>query len=155
MGQRGPVPKPTVIEIAEGRPGKRPINGREPQPRAVAPRCPSYLDKRAKEEWRRLIPILKRMKVLTEADGLTLANLCLAVSTLDRAQAKLNELGILYKAPSGYVMQSPLLPVVNSCVDTITRLSREFGLTPASRSRITITYDDGGIDPLERALCGD
>ena len=155
MGYRGPVPKPTVIEIAEGRPGKRPVNGREPQPRVVAPKCPGYLDKRAKEEWRRLVPILKRMRVLTEADGLTLGNLCLAVSTLERAQAKLNELGILYKAPSGYVMQSPLLPVVNSCVDTITRLSREFGLTPASRSRIAIIEEDGAMDPIERALCGD
>jgi phage terminase small subunit len=33
-------------------------------------------------------------------------------------------------------MQSPLLSVVNNCVDTVTKLSREFGLTPAARSRI-------------------
>jgi phage terminase small subunit len=59
-----------VIEIAEGRPGRRPINGREPQPRAKTPKCPDYLDVRAKEEWRRLVPILKRMQVLTEADYL-------------------------------------------------------------------------------------
>jgi hypothetical protein len=50
------------------------------------------------------------MKVLSEADGLTLANLCIAVSVLDKAQAHINKSGILYKAPSGYVMQSPLLP---------------------------------------------
>ena len=154
MGYRGPIPKPTAIEIAEGRPGKRPLNGREPQPRAVTPKCPAYLDKRAKEEWRRLVPILRRMRVLTEADGLVLGNLCLAVSTLVRAQAKLNETGILYKAPSGYVMQSPLLPVVNAQVDTISRLSREFGLTPAARSRLTITDQNADIDALERALCG-
>ena len=65
------------------------------------------------------------------------------VSTLVRAQEKLNELGILYKAPSGYVMQSPLLSVVNQCVETITKLSREFGLTPASRSRLLISDKDG------------
>src|SRR5580704_8202341 len=120
MGLRGPIPKPSVIEIAEGRPGRRPINRREPQPRD---KTPEYLDARAKEEWRRLVPILKRMKVLTEADYLTLGNLCITVSTLVRAQAKLNEVGILYKAPSGYVMQSPLPPVVNSCIDTISRLA--------------------------------
>jgi P27 family predicted phage terminase small subunit len=95
------------------------------------------------------------MRVLTEADGLVLGNLCIAVSTLVRAQAKLNELGILYKAPSGYVMQSPLLPVVNSCIDTISRLSREFGLTPAARSRMQVIEAGGGMDALERALCGD
>jgi phage terminase small subunit len=42
-------------------------------------------------------------------------------------------------------MQSPLLSVVNQCVDTISKLSREFGLTPAARSRIFVNppADDG------------
>jgi P27 family predicted phage terminase small subunit len=152
---RGPIPKPTVIKIAEGLPGRRPINGREPQPRVTTPKCPTHLDRRAKQEWRRLIPILRRMRVLTEADGLMLANLCLMVSTLVRAQEKLNELGILYKAPSGYVMQSPLLSVVNQCVETITKLSREFGLSPASRSRLLISDGHWEMDEIERALCGE
>jgi P27 family predicted phage terminase small subunit len=118
----------------------------------VTPKCPGYLDVRAKQEWRRLVPILKRMKVLTEADGLMLGNLCLAVSTLVRTQEKLNELGILYKSPSGYVMQSPLLGVVNQCVDTITKLSREFGLSPASRARLTIENTDDGTAELMEIL---
>ena len=153
MGIRGPVPKPTVVEIMEGRPGHRPINSREPQPRATVPRCPDHLDERAKKEWKRLVPILRRMRVLTEADGMSLANLCQTWSTLVQAQQKLTEMGFLYKSPSGYVMQSPLLPIVNQCVDTITKLSREFGLTPASRSRI----QNGTIsesDPMEDSLCG-
>ena len=136
MGTRGPIPKPTVLEIAEGCPGKRPINRLEPKPRVVSPRCPEHIDERARTEWKRLVPILRRMKVLTEADGIALANLCQTYSTMIKAQAKLNELGILYKAPSGYVMQSPLFSVVNQCIETINRLTREFGLTPASRSRI-------------------
>jgi len=151
IGYRGPVPKPTAIEIAEGRPGKRAINGREPQPRTITPKCPKYLDARAKEEWKRLIPILKQMRVLTEADGLVLANLCIAVSTLVRAQSKLAETGILYKSPSGYVMQSPLLAIVNTAIDQISRLSREFGLTPAARSRIMVPDDNPG-DELDRAM---
>ena len=153
MGNRGPIPKPTVVEIMEGRPGHRPINSREPKPRATAPRCPDHLDDRAKKEWKRLVPVLRRMRVLTEADGMTLANLCQTWSTLVKAQEKLTEMGILYKAPSGYVMQSPLLSVVNQCVDTITKLSREFGLTPASRSRIQ-AGTSGASDPMEDSLCG-
>ena len=91
------------------------------------------------------------MRVLTEADYMALANLCQTYSTLVKAQEKLNELGILYKTPSGYVMQSPLLAVVNNCVDTVTKLSREFGLTPAARSRIVVQPEDG-YDALEAAL---
>jgi P27 family predicted phage terminase small subunit len=153
MGNRGPIPKPTVVEIMEGRPGHRALNAKEPQPRATVPRCPEHLDDRAKKEWKRLVPVLRRMRVLTEADGMSLANLCQTWSTLVKAQEKLTEMGILYKAPSGYVMQSPLLAVVNQCVDTITKLSREFGLTPSARSRMrTEDYSHG--DPMEDSLCG-
>ena len=153
MGNRGPIPKPTVVEIMEGRPGHRPINQREPKPRATVPRCPEHLDERAKKEWKRLVPVLRRMHVLTEADGMTLANLCQTWSTMVIAQEKLTEMGVLYKAPSGYVMQSPLLAVVSQSVDTITKLSREFGLTPSSRSRIR-TEDYSRGDPMEDSLCG-
>ena len=125
----------------------------EPKPRNAAPKCPDHLDDRARKEWRRIVPILQRMKVLTEADGYSLANLCQTYSTLVTAQEKLSEAGILYKAPSGYIMQSPLLAVVNQCVETITRLSREFGLTPAARSRIIAqTDDDDGTEEIMRIL---
>jgi phage terminase small subunit len=49
-------------------------------------------------------------------------------------------------------MQSPLLGVVNQCVDTITKLSREFGLTPAARSRIIAHTEPEEDDELERLL---
>src|SRR5712691_2649170 len=147
MGFRGPIPKPSALARAEGNPGKRRLNDAEPQPRVTVPRCPDHLDERAKKEWKRLVPILRRMRVLTEADWMTLANLCQTWSTLIMAQEKLTEMGILYKSPSGYIMQSPLLAIVNQCVDTITKLSREFGLTPASRSRLTASTQAEGIDP--------
>jgi phage terminase small subunit len=96
MGYRGPTPKPSSIARAEGNPGKRRLNDSEPQPRNVAPKCPEYLDERARKEWKRLVPVLRRMKVLTEADGMALANLCQTYSTMIKAQEKLSELGILY-----------------------------------------------------------
>lgn len=136
MGMRGPSPKPTALRLLEGNLGKRPLNEHEPKPRAIAPRCPRHLDSEARREWRRITPILLRMRVLTEADEYTLANLCQAYSTLMKAQRKLTETGLLLKTPSGYVQQNPLLGIVNRCMDTITRLSREFGLTPASRTQL-------------------
>ena len=125
------------------------MNRSEPQPRVVAPKCPDHLDERARKEWKRLVPVLRRMRVLTEADGMTLANLCQTYSTMIKAQAKLNDMGILYKAPSGYVMQSPLLGVVNTCIETINNLSREFGLTPAARSRLRVQPAERELDPLD------
>ena len=141
-----------MIKRAEGNPGKRPLNRYEPQPRLTPPKCPAHLDEHAKREWKRIIPILRRMKVLAEADWMALANLCQTWSTLVKAQEKLTEMGILYKSPSGYVMQSPLLAIVNQCVDTITKLSREFGLTPAARSRIIAQSEPEPVDDLMAIL---
>ena len=155
MGYRGPAPKPTIIRALEGNPGHRPLNGNEPQPRPVAPKCPAHLDKEAKREWRRMVPILLRMGVLTEADGHALASLCLAYSTLVRAQLKLNESGLLMKTPSGYLQQSPLISIINGAIEIINRISREFGLTPASRSRLQASAPQDDAQRIEDIMFGD
>src|SRR6266702_3836517 len=82
----GPVPKPTGLRIYEGNRSHRPLNDREPTPLTGEPMMPSYLDREARKEWRRLVPILMTMPVLTEADGLALANLCTTYSQLVQAQ---------------------------------------------------------------------
>src|SRR5579862_4638967 len=138
MGQRGPTPKPTALVLLEGNVGKRPINRAEPQPRMKTPPCPEYLDDEAKHEWKRLVRMLRPIKLLTEADYMPLGALCQAYSTMTKAQRKLNESGLLFKTPSGYVQQSPLFSIINSSMETITRLCKEFGLTPSSRSRIQL-----------------
>jgi phage terminase small subunit len=85
MGERGPAPKPTALVLLEGNPGKRPINHAEPKPRLKTPCCPEHLDAEAKTEWKRLVRILRHMKLLTEADYISLANLCQAYSTMVKA----------------------------------------------------------------------
>ncbi len=142
MGVRGPAPKPTSLVVFEGNRGRRPINDREPKPRMISPKCPAYLDEEAQKEWKRLIPILRRMRILTEADGIALGNLCQAYSTMTKAQVQLAANGLLYKTKSGYIQQSPLLGIVNSQIEIINRLCREFGLTPSSRTRLIADRDD-------------
>jgi P27 family predicted phage terminase small subunit len=126
----------------EGNPGKRPLNPSEPQPERKRPKCPAHLDAEARREWRRLAPILERMRVLTEADEIALGNLCTQYATLIKAQRLLDKSGLLFKTRSGYVQQSPLVAIVASCVDQVNKLCREFGLTPASRTRIQAAPED-------------
>jgi len=125
------------VELA-GNPGKRPLNRYEPQPLRKRPRCPDYLDEIAKREWNRLAPILERMRALTEADGIALANLCQQYSMLQTAQIKLQKTSLLLKTKSGYVQQSPLVGIISAAV--------EFGLTPAARTRIEVGPQD--LEPL-------
>jgi P27 family predicted phage terminase small subunit len=148
VGLRGPPPKPRALAIAEGNPGERPLNGFEPEPRKKRPKCPPHLSEEARREWRRLVPILERMRVLTEADGLALANLCMQYSTMIKAQRLLEKSGLLFKTKSGYVQQSPLVAIVASCVDQVSKLCRDFGLTPASRTRLTVEKEANSDDEL-------
>ena len=57
------------------------------------------------------------------------------------------------KIPSGYVQQSPLIGIINNQVEIIMRISREFGLTPSSRMRIS-ALPEQTMDALEAKLCG-
>lgn len=54
VAQRGRKPKPTAVKVLEGNPGKRSLNTGEPKPEKKAPRCPSWLEEEAKEEWKRM-----------------------------------------------------------------------------------------------------
>lgn len=158
MGLRGPAPIPTAIRSYEGNPGKRPLNEWEPQPKMVRPTMPRHLDAIARKEWKRLCPMLLRLLVLTEADGIALANLCVDYSILQQAQESLAKTGLLSKtAKTGMIHQSPLLNIIAVTTDRVTRGLREFGLTPASRTRISVAPSIGGrrLDAIEIALCGD
>jgi P27 family predicted phage terminase small subunit len=76
------------------------------------------------------------MRVLTEADYITLANLCQQYSMLMKAQEQLTKSGLLFKTQSGYIQQSPLVSIVSNCTAQVTALCREFGLTPSARTRV-------------------
>jgi P27 family predicted phage terminase small subunit len=154
----GPPPKPTAIKILEGRRGHHPLNDREPTPLVMEPEMPKHLDAIARREWRRLVPILISMRVLTEADGIALASLCSAYSTLIQTQSLIRKQEASGKSPllmrtnTGYVYQSPLLAIVNTQIGIINRLLVEFGLTPASRTRISVAGRDSSSDALDDAV---
>jgi P27 family predicted phage terminase small subunit len=175
MGLRGPARKPTALKIIEGNPGHRALPKNEPQPRAQRPYCPEHIrkDPVAHQEWRRLLPILLHMRVLTEADYITLGNLCIAYSTMIAAQNRVAELNtgqsgvgglvmvigrrkIVKKTQDGtesttetpgYMQISPLLSIVQNSITTITKLCREFGLTPAARTAVQAIPAPKNDDP--------
>jgi Phage terminase, small subunit len=60
---------------------------------------------------------------------------------------------LLIKTPNGYPQQSPLLSIVNGQSEIVSRMLREFGLTPASRSRINAVDETPVVDDLEMKLC--
>jgi phage terminase small subunit len=64
MTTKGRKPKPTILKLLEGNPGKKPLNMNEPKPEMTAPECPSWLEAEAQEEWHRMSEQLYGMGVL-------------------------------------------------------------------------------------------
>ena len=144
---RGRKPKPTAVKIAEGNPGKRRINGREPKPPASLPAslpdCPSHLSDTAKLEWDRIAVSLNRVGLLTQVDRSTMAGYCQCYGRWVEAELRLAETPAILRMPSGYIQQSPWLTIANKQLELMARYMAELGLTPASRSRLAVQLQTG------------
>jgi P27 family predicted phage terminase small subunit len=73
-------------------------NPDEPRPERGRPRCPKWLDDKAKETWAQLVPQLDRMGVLAKIDGNALARYCRLHSRWRAAEDFLQQQGDTYLA---------------------------------------------------------
>lgn len=152
---RGRKPTPTAIRRANGNPGKRAYNPAEPIPPEGLPACPEHLSPEAQAEWHRLAQTLYDMGVLTLVDRGARAAYCQSWARWVEAEEKLKEPPALLKTPSGYVQQNPWLSVSNKQLELMGRYMAELGLTPASRSRVTLARTpegDGLVSKVEIVL---
>src|SRR3954453_8502352 len=136
---RGRKPNPTHLKLLHGNPSKRALNAPEPKPERRAPTCPSHLCPSAKAEWKRLAAQLTALRILTELDRAGLGAFCPAYGLWVEAERKLQETPLLLKMPSGYVQQNPWLTIANKQLELMHKYLSEFGLSPVSRSRVSLT----------------
>jgi P27 family predicted phage terminase small subunit len=134
---RGRRPKPTRIKVLTGNPGRRPLNPDEPAPAISVPECPAELGPTARKEWDRMIAELGPLRLLTNLDRAALAAYCGAYAMWAEATEAIQKYGSMVKSPSGYPVQSPYVSIANRQTEIMMRIASEFGLTPASRSRIS------------------
>ena len=136
---RGRKPKPTIMKLISGNPGKRPLNENEPMPESSKdlPAPPKYLSELAAIHWDKMAAQLHPLGLLTNADLDALARYCELHARWLLAQAQLIDHGLLIKAQNGFPVQSPYIAISNKCIELMNRIGIEFGLTPSSRSRIS------------------
>lgn len=116
------------------------MNEREARPGAPArvPPAPRWLSAGARREWRRLARLLLGAGLLTEIDVVALGMMCEALDIYQRAKAAMGEEGLIVVSDKGNSYQHPALGVMNGARADVLRWAREFGMTPAARSRITV-----------------
>lgn len=148
-GHSGRRPEPTALKVLRGNPGKRPLNLREPRPEVTVPPCPAHLTGEARREWRRASRLLAQMGLLSRMDKAALALYCQAWGRWVDAEDYLKKYGVMVKSPSGFPMQSPYLAVANKSMEQVRALLTEFGMTPSSRTRLSVEPQEQEPDPLE------
>lgn len=141
----GPRPKPTQLKVVAGNPGKRPLNKDEPQPpQETDLRPPSHLNKEARKEWKRLAPLLSEARILSKIDRDALALYCDAMAIYLDAKKKLAIDGLVQPVgENNVIQQSPYLSIMNKQSERMRQFLEGFGMTPASRSRVTVLPDNG------------
>ena len=150
---RGRKPKPTLLKVLEGNPGRRPLNDREPAAPDGVPECPEWLDDVAKAEWFRVSKVLFDMHLLSVADQAALTAYCVEYSRWVFAEAQVKQFGMIVKSPEkGFPMKSPYLTVANQAREAMLKLAVEFGFTPSSRSRIRVPDDNEAMDEFDQFM---
>lgn len=132
----GTKPKPTVLKILEGNPGKRPLPTDEPQPDKGTPEV--FIVGLVSDElyYRdRCVEVISDMGVLTHADGGMLDQLAMAYALIDKAHTALIRDGYVVETSRG-PMRNPMYEIYVRASRDAQRLSEHFGLSPAARTRI-------------------
>ncbi len=152
-GRSGRRPVPTQLNLVRGRPGKRPLNADEPQPEIVLPEPPDHLSDEAKREWERAGQLLLDLGVVSELDRGAFAAYCQAWGRWVEAEEALKRYGVVVKSPNEYPMQSPFLAIANKALEQMRVFLIEFGMSPASRTRVRAERA-AGPNPLTKYLPG-
>ena len=150
--------------LREGEPNKSRINYNEPQPTGKTT-PPRFLNRHARNEWKRIVPELDALGLFTKVDRASLAAYCQAYGRWVEVENTINKLtnkeidgggdvskAYLLKTQAGNVIISPLLSVANRCMEQMRVFLVEFGMTPVSRSRINAQPKEKEVDPMEKLL---
>lgn len=150
----GRRPTPSALKLVTGNPGKRPLNKKEPKPRTKAPVCPPHLDAKGKAVWKKLCTLLRRMGVMTEADGLALERLCDCYADILACRELIERDGRTYATidqnSNTLIKNNPAVNQLRAADAQFKSYLVEFGLTPAARSKVNVDLPDGDEkkDPL-------
>ena len=152
MGKRGPAPTPTALRLVKGDRKDR-INKSEVKPPTDEVTAPTWLSVDARAVWDRLAPSQVTRGTLTVWDVDAFAVFCDAVVQYRAASDLVAKSGILLKGRTGVeVVKNPALQIVRDSAQTIRAFAQEFGLTPSSRSTISMPGDIAPPHPADAYL---
>ena len=152
MARPGPAPKPKRLKLLRGTYQPCRDAPSAPSPDPVVPSCPRWLGREAKAEWRRVTKELGKLKLLTRLDRGALIVLCQFHETHYTAYKVVHEKGFTYENDKGNIVQRPEVAIMKNAAHELRLMDSEFGMTPASRSKVSALKADGGDDDPWQSL---
>jgi P27 family predicted phage terminase small subunit len=114
------------------------------------PDCPAHLDERAKSEWQQIGGELLELGMLARIDRAALAGYCVAYSRWANAEEQIGKSGeVLKSEKTGNPYPNPFIHIANRAMKQMKEFLIEFGMTPASRSKVRTPPAKDALDEFE------
>ena len=154
--------KPTVLKALGGTLQPSRTNAAEPLAAVLLPTPPEWLSERAKGYWAEVGAVLLSMKLCTAADGPALMLLTETLAEWAEARqavvgtGKRPGVGLVYEmqTENGQTMRrpNPEVAIASDAMKRALRMLTEFGLTPASRGKVSALGENDEADPFAQML---
>ena len=149
----GRIPNSKKTHELNGNPSKRELTKDHAKVAPTSATPPTWISTIGKNLWKKLAPSLVDAGLLTEADREAFACLCQSYADYRQAVATLKKHGRTVATASGSVRPHPAVADEKTYREAFSNMCREFGLTPKSRSMITLDVKEE-IDELDEFLRG-
>lgn len=149
--------KPTQLKILEGNSGKRPLPKNEIQPKKILPKCPVWLNKEGKKEFRRLSKKLYDYGLLTELDTSAFVSYCQYYGLWIEVMKKINKTGeTTGVTDKGYEYILPEICLSMKYNKIMFSYLAKFGLSPSDRVGLEIDIGENKKEKtgIEKYLTG-
>ena len=141
---------PTKLKLIKGTHRPERENPNEPEYKIEIPDYPAHLSTRGRREWKRMSEVLFNMGLLTEVDMAALSAYCQFYGRWAEAEANLKKTDLVIKTKSGNIIQNPYIGIANTAFKLMKDCLTEFGMTPASRSRVSAKEEKKKEDPWDQ-----
>ena len=145
---KGRKRKPTPLKLVRGNPGKRKLPKNEPQIAPGIPPCPKHLNDEERQLWYEIGEELYKLGVLTNVDAGVFEVYVTALAMMRRVKPEI-EKALIFQGPNGGAVHNPYLAIHNKAKEQVMKAGAELGLSPASRSRVSVKKPKEEADPFK------
>jgi len=150
---KGRKPKPDILKILQGTARKDRMKNKGQNVKLKIPKRPSFLYGEGKKEWGRASQELFNLGLLTELDMAALAGYCQSYHHWIEAEKKIEKEGLIITVidsqGSKQLRLSPYLKIADKFMAQMKSFLVEFGMTPSSRSRVSISGPKDEDNPFD------